>query len=129
MSVTRPMSKSKRNRLPIGAFTRRLSISTQPSSMSATARPDRPAGRGPGSNGDLDPDRLVVVTVTESVAPTLTGREDCSYRSPPQPREQGMTLVRLLLGCAAEPANGDGRWVAPIAGGRRVVTLVEERSR
>ena len=70
----------------------------------------------------------MVVRVTESVAPTLTGREGCTYQSPPQPREQAMTLVRLLLGCA-EPANGDGRWVAPIAGGRRVVTLVEGRSR
>ena len=34
-----------------------------------------------------------------------------------------MTLVWLLLGCASEPLNGDARWVAPIAGGRRTVTL------
>jgi hypothetical protein len=95
----------------------------------ATANGDRPAGRGLVADGDLDPDRLVVVRVTESVTPALTGREGGSYVSPPQSREQAMTLVRLLLGCATEPANGDGRWVAPIAGGRRTVTLVEERSR
>ena len=37
-----------------------------------------------------------------------------------------MTLVRLLLGRAGEPPNGGERWAAPIAGGRRVVTLTEE---
>ena len=94
----------------------------------ATATADRSAGRGAVSDGDLDPDRLVVVSVTESVAPALTGREDCTYVSPPQPREQAMTLVRLLVGRAGEPANGDGRWVAPIAGGRRTVSLLEKRS-
>jgi hypothetical protein len=92
----------------------------------ATADLDGPADAG---HGDRDSDRLVVVSVTESVVPALTGRESCTYVSPPQPREQAMTLVRLLLGCAGEPANGDGKWVAPIAGGRRTVTLVEVRSR
>ncbi len=93
--------------------------------MSASANADRPTGRSPGSDGDLHPDGLGVVSVAESVVPALTGRKDCTYMSPPQPREQAMTLVRLLLGCASEPANGDGRRVAPIAGGRRTVTLIE----
>jgi hypothetical protein len=71
----------------------------------------------------------VVVTVTETVVPALSGRDGCSYKSPPQPREQALTLVRLLLGHVAEP-NGDAqRWTAPIAGGRRVVTLTEEPQR
>jgi hypothetical protein len=97
--------------------------------MSVTDRATADLDGPDAGHGDLDPDRLVVVSVTESVVPALTGREDCTYVSPPQPREQAMTLVRLLLGCAGEPANGAGRWVAPIAGGRRTVTLVEERSR
>jgi len=37
-----------------------------------------------------------------------------------------MTLVGLLLGRAAEPPDATGRWVAPIAGGRRVISLSEQ---
>lgn len=74
---------------------------------------------------ELGAERLVVVGVTESVAPALTGHEGVTYQSPPQSREQAMALVRLLLGCAGEPANGSACWVAPIAGGRRTITLTE----
>ena len=72
------------------------------------------------------PERLVVVRVEETIEPQLTARTGTSYQSPPQTREHAMTLVRLLLGCTADPAGGSDRWTAPIAGGRRVVTLSEE---
>ena len=39
-----------------------------------------------------------------------------------------MALVRLVLGCVPD-ADGSLRWTAAIAGGRRVVTLTEERNR
>ncbi len=69
---------------------------------------------------------LVIVRVEDAIEPALTGRPGASYQSPPQPHEQAMALVWLLLGCASEPLGGDGRWVAPIAGGRRVVTVTRE---
>jgi hypothetical protein len=68
----------------------------------------------------------VIVTVTESVVSALTGREGLTYVSPPQPREQALKLVALLISRGGEPAGSDRRWVAPIAGGRRLVTLTEE---
>jgi hypothetical protein len=74
-------------------------------------------------------ERLVVVRVEDAIEPRLTARTGVSYESPPQPREQAMTLVRLLLGCADGPAGHSQRWTAPIAGGRRMVTLIEEHSR
>jgi len=87
---------------------------------------DRSNGNG---RADFPPDRLVVVRVEDAVEPRLTARAAASYESPPQTREQAMTLVYLLLGCAADPAGECERWTAPIAGGRRVVSLSEERSR
>jgi hypothetical protein len=66
---------------------------------------------------------LVVVRVEDAIDPTLAGRAGASYQSPPQPCEQALALVRLLLGCASAPLNGDARWVAPIVGGQRTVTL------
>jgi hypothetical protein len=71
-------------------------------------------------------ERLVVVRVEETVEPRLTARTGMSYQSPPQPREQAMALVRLLLDCAGDPAGDQERWTAPIAGGRRVITLSGE---
>jgi hypothetical protein len=68
---------------------------------------------------------LVMVRVEDAIDPRLTARVGAVYESPPQPREQAMTLVRLLIG-RTEPSNGSDRWAAPIAGGRRVVTLTEE---
>jgi hypothetical protein len=76
------------------------------------------------ANGAGATDALVVVRVEDSVVPALTGRAGGVYESPPQPRERAMVLVRLLLGTAGEPSDGD-RWVAPIAGGRRVVAVNE----
>jgi hypothetical protein len=72
------------------------------------------------------PERLVVVRVEDAIEPKLTARTGASYESPPQTREQAMTLVRLLLGCVGDPYCEAHRWVAPIAGGRRVVTVTEE---
>jgi hypothetical protein len=40
-----------------------------------------------------------------------------------------MELVRLLLGRAAADGDADRQWTASIAGGRRVVTVTEERNR
>jgi hypothetical protein len=70
--------------------------------------------------------RLVVVRVEETIEPELGGHAGGSYESPPQTHEQAMALVRLLLGGAAADANGERRWTASIAGGRRVVSLTEE---
>jgi hypothetical protein len=85
-------------------------------------------GADPGGAGH-EGDPLVVVTASESVAAVLAGREGLTYVSPPQRREQALTLVRLLTGCAEELANGRRRWAVPIAGGRLVVALREEARR
>jgi hypothetical protein len=66
---------------------------------------------------------LVVVDVRDAINPTLTGRGDASYRSPPQAREDALNLVRLLLGRSAAPNASPPRWTCPIAGGQRTVTL------
>jgi hypothetical protein len=85
----------------------------------------------PDRNADLAcaTDSLVIVRVADTVNPILSERRGALYESPPQTREQAMTLVRLLLGFTVVPANGAERWTAPIAGGRRVVTLSEEQTR
>jgi hypothetical protein len=71
----------------------------------------------------------VVVRVEEAIEPRLTPRSGASYESPPQTREQALTLVRLLLGWAEDPAGDQERWTAPIAGGRRLGTITEEPGR
>jgi hypothetical protein len=70
----------------------------------------------------LDGGRLVVVRVTDTVAATLAGREGRTYESPPQPRQQALALVELLLGRPAEPVGRRPVSYA-VAGGRRTVTL------
>jgi hypothetical protein len=70
-------------------------------------------------------DRLVVVRVEDTIEPTLTEQTGGLYKSPPQTHEQAMALVRLVLGRVPD-ADGAKQWTAPIAGGRRVVTLTEE---
>ena len=83
------------------------------------------------ANGNGHPgtfDRLVVVRVEDTIEPTLTEQTGARYQSPPQPHEQAMALVQLVLGRVPE-ADGAKQWTAPIAGGRRVVTLTEERKR
>ena len=66
---------------------------------------------------------LVVVHVTDAVTPTLAGRGDASYQSPPQAYEDALNLVGLLLGRNEAPSASEPRWTCPIAGGRRTVTL------
>ena len=66
---------------------------------------------------------LVVVHVRDTINATLAGRADASYQSPPQPREDALNLVRLLLGRSEPPDVGLPRWTCPIAGGQRTVTL------
>jgi hypothetical protein len=66
---------------------------------------------------------VVVVHVTDAVNPTLAGRGDASYQSPPQAREDALNLVRLLLGRNEAPTASEPRWTCPIAGGQRTVTL------
>lgn len=70
---------------------------------------------------DASGDAPVVVCVEEVIDPALAGRRGLSYKSPPQDRDRAVALLRLL-GCTGEP-DGTNRWIAPIAGGRRVVTL------
>jgi hypothetical protein len=66
---------------------------------------------------------LVIVSVTDEVNQSLTGHEGCRYESPPQPREQALTLARVLLGYTSEELDGGERWSCPIAGGRRTIAL------
>jgi len=66
---------------------------------------------------------LVVVRVRDAINPALAGRGDASYESPPQPREDALNLVGLLLGRIEQPQSSELRWTCPIAGGQRTVTL------
>ncbi len=66
---------------------------------------------------------LVTVRVEDVIDPTLTGRVGGTYESPPQPREQAMALVGLLLGGQSEKPVRSRGGEAAIAGGRRTVTL------
>ena len=85
--------------------------------------------RTPNGNvsGAVPVAELVVVHVRDAINPTLAGRGDASYQSPPQPREDALNLVRLLLGCSEPPNVGQPRWTCPIAGGKRTVTLTPAR--
>jgi hypothetical protein len=66
---------------------------------------------------------LVVVTVTDTTDIALTGRGGSTYESPPQPREQALTLVGLLLGRPASELGGQQTWSCPVAGGRRTISV------
>jgi hypothetical protein len=85
-------------------------------------------GRANGNGHAGEFERLVVVRVEDTIEPALTEQAGARYQSPPQTQEQAMTLVRLVLGHVPD-ADGSPRWTAAIAGGRRVVTLTEERNR
>ena len=77
-----------------------------------------------GNGSGVTPvDELVVVHVRDAINPTLAGRGDASYQSPPQAREDALKLVRLLLGRNEAPNASEPRWTCPIAGGQRTVTL------
>jgi hypothetical protein len=75
-----------------------------------------------GSGGPISDD-MVVLRVDDEINEALTGHGGCQYQSPPQPRQQALTLARVLLGYGGEELNGDQRWSCPIAGGRRTVAL------
>ena len=65
-----------------------------------------------------------VVQVEDTITAALAGHDGCTYQSPPQPRDEAMSLIRILLGRSEEPPVDErGPWTCPIAGGRRTVTL------
>jgi hypothetical protein len=66
---------------------------------------------------------LVVLCVQDKVNQALTGHPGCQYESPPQARQQALTLAHVLLGYTGEELNGEEQWSCPIAGGRRTVAL------
>ena len=66
---------------------------------------------------------VFAVEVEDRFSPGLTGRHDRAYTSPPQPRDDALTLAALLLD-AGPDLEGDGPWRRAIAGGRRTVRLV-----
>jgi hypothetical protein len=80
---------------------------------------------GAGTNGHRGETagELVVVHVQDEINQALTGHVGVRYESPPQPREQALTLVRVLLGYPGEQLDGGAEWCCPIAGGRRRVML------
>ena len=66
-----------------------------------------------------------VVQVEDTISAALAGHDGCTYHSPPQPRGEAMSLIRILLGRSGGTTRTDerGPWTCPIAGGRRTVTL------
>ena len=81
------------------------------------------------SNGaDRPVDELIVVHVEDQINQALTGHDGHSYESPPQQRDQALTLVRVLLGYTSDKLDGEEHWSCPIAGGRRTVALKRQRS-
>ncbi len=62
------------------------------------------------------------VIVTDHALPELAGNAGVRYASAPQPREQALTLVRVLLGRAQLP-NEQGPWRQARPGGQRTVRL------
>jgi hypothetical protein len=81
---------------------------------------------GDGRHGELGQE-LVVLYVQDEINPVLTGHGGSQYESPPQPRQQALTLARVLLGYTGGELNGDETWSCPIAGGRRTVALKPTR--
>jgi hypothetical protein len=63
------------------------------------------------------------VQVQDRFSPGLTGRQDRAYTSPPQPRDDALTLAALLLDAGGD-LDGDGPWQRALAGGRRTVRLI-----
>ena len=72
---------------------------------------------------------LVVLCVQDEINQALTGHGGCRYESPPQARQQALTLARVLLGYTGAELNGDEKWSSPIAGGRRTVALKQPHPR
>ena len=84
----------------------------------------RPAARMPVSPAGSE-HGLVVVRAREIVNPILAGHEGREYTSPPQPREQALALVAVLLRSTAALADGNngGGWSCAVVGGRLAITL------
>jgi hypothetical protein len=72
---------------------------------------------------------LVVVHVRDAINPTLAGRGDASYQSPPQPREDALGLVRLLVGRSEQPQTEEPRWTCPRLSGKAVTGEAVPRNR
>jgi hypothetical protein len=67
---------------------------------------------------------LFVVSVRDTINPVLTGHAGGRYTSPPQPRDQALALVALLLGRpAGDAAKTERSWTVALAGGQRTITL------
>jgi hypothetical protein len=68
---------------------------------------------------------LVVVHAREVVDQALVGHGGREYTSPPQPLEQALALVAVLLGSSAAAPDGGagGEWSCAVAGGQLRVTL------
>ena len=69
--------------------------------------------------------QLFIVEVHDRCEPRLVDHPGCRYSSPPQPAEQALALVRLLLACPDPPARArqDVRGSAPSPAGKRTVRL------
>ncbi|RKQ90841.1 hypothetical protein C8N24_0656 [Solirubrobacter pauli] len=62
-----------------------------------------------------------VVQVRDLVNADVAGHAGTHYTSPPQTRDEAISLVALLVG--PTPETDRDRWAIAIAGGRRVVEL------
>ena len=92
--------------------------------MSAAAPAAAPrSGPALGEGAGPDPGRGYRVRVIEQVSEPLADVDDCLYESPPQPLPAALGLVRVLLG--ATPDLTRSRWQRPIAGGQRLIELLE----
>jgi hypothetical protein len=65
---------------------------------------------------------LWVVHVDDHIDPRIAGHGGSRYVSPPQPREDAITLIAMLLGGPVD-ADATRAWSRPVAGGRRTVSL------
>ena len=104
---------------------------------SGARRPQTPAGRAshshgpatgaePATNGTasaIAAPGLYVVDLRDDVNAELAGHAGCAYVSPPQPREQALALVAVLLGSAVVPPDNRDTWTRAVAGGQRTIAL------
>jgi hypothetical protein len=67
--------------------------------------------------------QLFIVEVDDRCEPRLVGRPGSRYRSPAQPTEQALALVRILLARPSHELEAGGAWQCAIAGGQRTVRL------
>lgn len=72
----------------------------------------------------LATDELYIVDVQDQCDHRLAGHSGCAYASPPQPAEQALALVRILLGSPRRTlAVTDAPWTTAIVGGQRVIQV------